>query len=137
MKRTKHAKPTNHLNVAYYRVSTKAQESSGLGLEAQRLTVEQFIERNGNQIIAEYTETESGKNDDRPELLKAIEIAKDNDATLVIAKLDRLSRSIRFITTLMDTGTRFVACDMPEANELTIHIFALLCTQADLFLMIL
>jgi len=110
--------------VAYYRVSTKKQGLSGLGLEAQRNTVLKFIKHNGNQIIAEFTEVESGKNDTRPELLNAIEIAKENEAILVIAKLDRLSRNMTFISSLQDNRVKFVCCDMPEANELTIHIFA-------------
>ncbi len=110
--------------VAYYRVSTKKQGKSGLGLDAQRDTVQKFIKHNGNQIIAEFTEVESGKNDDRPELSKATEMAKEHDATLVIAKLDRLSRNVLFISQLMDEKVKFVCCDMPEANELTIHIFA-------------
>lgn len=110
--------------VAYYRVSTKKQGKSGLGLDAQRNTVSKFIERNGDRIIAEFTEVESGKNNDRTELSKAIETAKENDATLVIAKLDRLSRNVSFISKLMDEKVKFVCCDMPQANELTIHIFA-------------
>ena len=110
--------------VAYYRVSTKKQGKSGLGLDAQRNTVSKFIERNGDRIIAEFTEVESGKNDERTELSKAIEMANEDDATLIIAKLDRLSRNVSFISQLMDEKVKFVCCDMPEANELTIHIFA-------------
>ena len=103
--------------VAYYRVSTRAQESSGLGLEAQRQAVLHFIRRNGNRIVAEYTETESGGRDDRPELQKAIQRAKEEGATLVIAKLDRLSRNLTFISHLMDSRVKFVAADMPEASN--------------------
>jgi DNA invertase Pin-like site-specific DNA recombinase len=110
--------------VAYYRVSTKKQGESGLGLEAQRIAVLNYIQKNGNKIIAEFTEVESGKNDFRPELLKAISLAKENDAKLVIAKLDRLSRNVTFISQLMDSQVKFICCDMPEANELTIYIFA-------------
>jgi len=94
--------------VAYYRVSTKKQGKSGLGLEAQRDTVQKFIKHNGNQIIAEFTEVESGKNDERPELSKATEMAKEHDATLVIAKLDRLSRNVLFISQLMDEKVKFI-----------------------------
>ena len=122
MKRPAHSTETKY--VAYYRVSTKKQGKSGLGLDAQRNTVSKFIKRNGDRIIAEFTEVESGKNDERTELSKAIETAKENDATLVIAKLDRLSRNVSFISQLMDEKVKFVCCDMPEANELTIHIFA-------------
>ena len=122
MKRPAHSTETKY--VAYYRVSTKKQGKSGLGLDAQRDTVSKFIKRNGDRIIAEFTEVESGKNNDRLELSKAIEMANENDATLVIAKLDRLSRNVSFISQLMDEKVKFVCCDMPEANELTIHIFA-------------
>ena len=122
MKRPAHSTETKY--VAYYRVSTKKQGKSGLGLDAQRNTVSKFIKRNGDRIIAEFTEVESGKNDERTELSKAIETAKENDATLVIAKLDRLSRNVSFISQLMDEKVKFVCFDMPEANELTIHIFA-------------
>ncbi|MBN1181809.1 MAG: recombinase family protein [Bacteroidales bacterium] len=110
--------------VAYYRISTKEQENSHLGLDAQRETVLQYIRHNGNQVIAEFCETESGKKDERPELIKAITLCKSADATLVIAKLDRLSRNLTFISTLMDNKVRFICCDMPDATELTIHIFA-------------
>ncbi len=110
--------------VAYYRVSTRNQGISGLGLDAQREAVLGYIKRNGNQIVAEFTEVESGNNDKRPQLQQAFQIAKEVDATLVIAKLDRLSRNVSFISNLMDSKVRFVCCDMPDATELTIHIFA-------------
>jgi len=122
VKRLAHQTETKY--VAYYRVSTKKQGKSGLGLEAQQNDVLRFIKRNGDRIIEEFTEVESGKNDDRPELSKATEMAKEHDATLVIAKLDRLSRNVSFICQLMDEKVKFVCCDMPEANEFTIHIFA-------------
>lgn len=123
MKRTSHTKATERF-VAYFRVSTQRQGKSGLGLDAQREQVERFIKHNGNRIIGEFTEVESGKNDNRPELVKAIQFAKDNDAVLVIAKLDRLSRKVSFISKLMEGDVKFVCCDLPEATELTIHIFA-------------
>jgi len=110
--------------IAYYRVSTKQQGRSGLGLGAQKKTVQEYIKRNGNEILAEFTEVESGKNDNRPELLKAISMTKQVDAKLVIAKLDRLSRSAGFIHMLRDTGVNFVCADMPEANTLTIGMLA-------------
>lgn len=110
--------------VAYYRVSTKQQGSSGLGLESQKEIVHSFIRNNGNRILNEFTEVESGRNNNRPQLLKAVSIAKQTGSTLVIAKLDRLSRNMTFISTLMDNKVKFVCCDMPDANELTIHIFA-------------
>lgn len=110
--------------VAYYRVSSKQQEYSGLGLKAQQRAVRDYIKRNGNRIIAEFTEVESGAIDNRPELLNAIEAANRNEAVLVIAKLDRLSRNLTFISKLMDSRVKFVCCDMPDATDLTIHIFA-------------
>jgi DNA invertase Pin-like site-specific DNA recombinase len=113
--------------VAYYRVSTKKQGESGLGLEAQRRTVEQFCL--SGQILAEYTDIESGKNNNRPELLKAIVYAKQHGALLVIAKLDRLSRNVFFISSLMESKVRFKACDLPEADHFTVHLFAALAEK--------
>lgn len=110
--------------VAYYRVSTRRQGDSGLSLDAQKATVLSFIKTNGNKIIGEFTEIESGKHDKRPELQKAIDMAKQHDATLIISKLDRLSRNLTFISLLMDNKVRFKCCDMLDANELTISIFA-------------
>jgi DNA invertase Pin-like site-specific DNA recombinase len=111
--------------VAYYRVSTADQGRSGLGLEAQRSAVETLCASRGWEIIAPpYTEIESGKRADRPELTKALHRAKVTGAVLVVAKLDRLSRNVAFLAALQDSGARFVAADMPEANELTVHIMA-------------
>jgi DNA invertase Pin-like site-specific DNA recombinase len=110
--------------VAYYRVSTKQQGDSGLGLDAQSATVLGYIIFNGYELVDEFTEIESGKNDKRPQLLKAIAVAKENDATLIIARLDRLSRNVTFISQLMDSKVKFICCDMPDATDLTIHIFA-------------
>jgi DNA invertase Pin-like site-specific DNA recombinase len=111
--------------VAYYRVSTRKQGASGLGLEAQRASVEAFCEARGFTLIAPpFEEIESGKRNDRPELIKAIERCKITGATLVVAKLDRLSRNVAFLATLQDSSVRFIAVDMPEANELTVHIMA-------------
>ncbi len=106
--------------VAYYRVSTKRQGRSGLGLDAQRLAVEGF----GGNVVAEYTEVESGKHADRPQLVAAIQHARSTRARLVIAKLDRLARNVAFVATLMDAGVDFACCDNPHANRLTIHILA-------------
>ena len=111
--------------VAYYRVSTAKQGASGLGLEAQREAVESLCAARGWEIIAPpFTEVESGKRADRPELMKALHRAKVTGATLVVAKLDRLSRNVAFLATLQDSGAKFIAADMPEANELTVHIMA-------------
>lgn len=114
--------------ITYLRVSTEQQGKSGLGLEAQRSAVSAFV-RN-NKIIAEFVEIESGKKNIRPELLKAIELAKLEKATLLIAKLDRLSRNAAFIFSLRDSGVKFVCADMPDANFMTIGIFATLA-QAE------
>lgn len=110
--------------VSYYRVSTAAQGRSGLGLEAQRASVAELCAQRGMEMVAEFTEVESGKRADRPELSEALRRAKLTGATLVVAKLDRLSRSVAFLSALQDSGARFIAADMPEANELTVHILA-------------
>ncbi|HEY1124748.1 MAG TPA: recombinase family protein [Sphingobium sp.] len=115
--------------VAYYRVSTAAQGRSGLGLEAQRSAVEQFCRSRGADMLAEFTEVESGKRNNRPELSKALHHAKVTGATLVIAKLDRLSRNAAFLLQLQDSGAKFVAADMPEASNLTVGILALVAQQ--------
>ena len=110
--------------IPYYRVSTRKQGRSGLGLEAQQAEVWSFASQNDGEILAEYTEVETGKRADRPELAKAIAHAKLSGATLVIAKLDRLARNAHFTAGLMNSGVDFVACDNPNANRLTIHILA-------------
>lgn len=110
--------------VFYLRCSTQAQGRSGLGLDAQRAAVEDFCASRGWHSLASFVEVESGKNDDRPELARALHHAKVTGATLVVAKLCRLSRNVAFLAALQDAGVRFVAADMPEANELTIHIMA-------------
>ncbi len=110
--------------VAYYRVSTKRQGDSGLGLDGQRAAVQEYAQRNGAVIIAAYTEVESGKRADRPELATAIAHAKRSKARLVVAKLDRLARNVAFLSALMESGADFVAIDNEHANRLTIHILA-------------
>ena len=110
--------------VAYYRVSTGEQERSGLGLEGQRAAVLDFINGGAANLVAEFTETESGKRNDRPQLAEALAACKKHRAKLVIAKLDRLARNVAFISNLMESGVDFVAVDMPDANRLTVHILA-------------
>ena len=110
--------------VAYFRVSTDKQGRSGLGLEAQRKSVMDFTAGNGWKMVAEYTEVESGRRNDRPQLAEALKTCRKNKATLVIAKLDRLARNVAFISNLMEAGVDFVAADMPHANRLTVHILA-------------
>ncbi|MCZ8105626.1 MAG: recombinase family protein [Burkholderiales bacterium] len=110
--------------VAYYRVSTREQGRSGLGLEAQREAVASFLNGGSWQLIAEYTEVESGKRNDRKELQRALAHCRVTGATLVIAKLDRLARNVAFVSKLMEEGVEFVAADFPKANSLTVHILA-------------
>jgi len=110
--------------VAYYRVSTARQGRSGLGLEAQKKAVTDFLNGGSWQLLAEFVEVESGKSDDRPQLEQALAVCDLSGAKLVVAKLDRLSRNLAFLARLQESGARFVAADMPEANELTIHIMA-------------
>ena len=111
--------------VAYYRVSTDRQGRSGLGLDAQREAVARYLASVGGQLVGEHTEIETGKRNDRPELAKALAVCrKRRGARLVIAKLDRLSRNVAFIATMMDSNVEFVACDNPHATRLTLHILA-------------
>ena len=117
--------------VSYLRVSTARQGASGLGLEAQREAVASYIgtrsagSRGGTEHLHEYVEVESGKANDRPQLQAALRHAKHAKATLIIAKLDRLSRNAAFLLTLRDSGAKFVAADMPDACDLTIGVLAL------------
>jgi len=111
--------------ISYYRVSTQKQGKSGLGIDAQKTAVSNFIGKNAI-LINEFEEVESGKNDERPQLYKAIEQCKKENAILLIAKLDRLSRNVSFIYTLKDSKVDFRCCDMPDANSLTIGIMAVL-----------
>ena len=115
---------TSNLYCAYYRVSTGKQGINGLGIDAQREQVENFIKYNGNKIIQEFVEVESGRKNHRPELTKAIEYCKLNRCTLVVARLDRLSRDLYFISSLMNAKVDFVCADLPDLNTLTIGIFA-------------
>lgn len=115
--------------VAYMRVSTAKQGRSGLGLDAQLSAIQAYSNARGGAIVGTFTEVESGKVNARPELARAIHLAKVTGATLVIAKLDRLSRNASFLLALRDSGVRFVAADMPDANELTVGIMALVAQQ--------
>ena len=112
--------------VAYYRVSTARQGRSGLGLEAQAQAVEQYAGMAQGEVLAAFTEVESGKRDDRPQLAKALHLAGVTGATLVIAKLDRLSRDAAFLLTLQKSGVRFVAADIPNADTTTVGILAVI-----------
>jgi len=110
--------------IVYYRVSTKAQGHSGLGLEAQKATVEQFLSSSGGALLREFVEVESGNRADRQELRSAIAFARRCQATLLVAKLDRLARNVAFLATMMESGVDFVACDNPHANRFTVHILS-------------
>jgi DNA invertase Pin-like site-specific DNA recombinase len=110
--------------IGYARVSTKMQGESGLGLEAQRASLEAYARQTGGTLAIVYVEVESGKLSDRPELAKALAHARRSKGTLAVAKLDRLARNVAFLSALMDSSVPFVACDNPHANRLTLHILA-------------
>jgi len=110
--------------VAYYRVSTAKQGASGLGLEAQKAAVLSYLNGGGWTLVDELTEVESGKKAKRPQLTRALDLCRLTGATLVIAKMDRLSRNMAFTANLMDSGVDFVACDNPHATRFTIHVLA-------------
>jgi len=110
--------------VAYYRVSTDKQGQSGGGLDAERQAVMTYLNGRPWKLMADYTEVETGKRADRPELQKGLAACRKHKAKLVIAKLDRLSRNLAFIATLMDSNVEFIAADNPHANRFTVHILA-------------
>lgn len=118
---------------AYYRCSTKHQGISGLGLEAQKSSVSRYLSQN-DILLAEYEEVETGKSNARHQLSLAVEHCIKTDSVLIIAKLDRLSRNVAFISKLMETNIEFVACDMPQATKFTLHIFAALAEQEAEFI---
>ena len=104
--------------------SATGSGESGLGLEAQRQAVENYLNGGNWKLVGEFTEVESGKRSDRPELEKALAACRKHKARLVIAKLDRLSRNVHFISGLMERKVDFVACDMPSANAFMINVYA-------------
>lgn len=111
--------------ISYLRVSTAKQGSNGLGIEAQRKAITEYLNGGNWKLLKEFVEVESGKRDNnRPQLLAALNACKRTKATLLIAKLDRLSRNVAFIANLMDSKVEFVAVDFPTANRLTVHILA-------------
>ena len=115
--------------VAYYRVSTAAQGRSGLGLDAQRAAVAAFLNGGAWNLLGEFEEVESGKVNARPMLARAMEACRLKGASLVIAKLDRLSRDAAFLMGLEAAGVDFVAADMPHANRLTVRLMAVLAQE--------
>ena len=118
--------------VAYFRVSTARQGISGLGLEGQRTSVESYCAQNGYTLVRSFEEIESGKNDARPRLAEALAFARRSKAVLIVAKLDRLARSVAFVDGVMRTGVEFVAVDIPSANRLVLHILAAVAEQEAL-----
>ncbi|MCF6198933.1 MAG: recombinase family protein [Hyphomicrobiaceae bacterium] len=110
--------------VTYKRVSTREQGQSGLGLDGQENTIQRHVERTGNNVVGAFVEVESGRKDSRVQLKKAIALCKKTSSTLLIAKLDRLSRSVSFTSALMESGVEFIALDMPTASKLNIHILS-------------
>lgn len=115
--------------VSYLRVSTARQGASGLGLEAQRAAVTAHLNGGDWTLLREIVEVESGKRNDRPALAEALRLCRQQKATLVIAKLDRLARNVHFISGLMESGVEFLAVDMPSANRFVVHILAAVAEQ--------
>ena len=115
--------------VSYLRVSTARQGASGLGLEAQRAAVAAHLNGGDWTLLREIVEVESGKRNDRPALAEALRLCRQQKATLVIAKLDRLARNVHFISGLMESGVEFLAVDMPSANRFVVHILAAVAEQ--------
>jgi DNA invertase Pin-like site-specific DNA recombinase len=110
--------------IAYFRVSTRRQEVSGLGLEAQREAVAAHVAGCGGRVILTFQEIESGKRNDRPQIAAALVACRARKAVLIIAKLDRLARNVHFVSGLLESGVDFIACDNPHASKFTIHILA-------------
>jgi DNA invertase Pin-like site-specific DNA recombinase len=123
-------KATTTKFVAYYRVSTKKQGASGLGLEAQQEAARRHLESVGGKLVAEFTEVESGRGTKkRVKLLAALAHCRAAKATLIVAKLDRLSRNVAFLSALMESDVPFVCCDNPHATPLTLHVLAAVAQQ--------
>jgi len=110
--------------VAYYRVSTEEQARSGLGISAQKGAVRSYLNGGHWRLVAECTEFESGRRNDRPKLAEALRLCRIHNATLIVARLDRLARNVAFLSRLMESGIEFAAIDMPSANRMTIHIIS-------------
>ena len=115
--------------VSYLRVSTATQGKSGLGLEAQREAVAQYLNGGDWELVQEVIEVESGRKDKRPELAKALRLCNAIGATLVVAKFDRLSRDAHFLLGMQKSGVKFVAADNPQANDLTVGILAMVAQE--------
>jgi DNA invertase Pin-like site-specific DNA recombinase len=118
--------PDTQKFVSYYRVSTEQQGRSGLGLEAQQATVSKHLAAHGGVELASYVEVESGKVNERPQLQAALLHCRQAHATLLVAKLDRLSRNAAFLLSLRDSGAKFIALDLPEVTTLTLGVLAVI-----------
>ena len=115
--------------VAYYRVSTTKQGINGLGMDSQKELIKNYLNGGNWELIGEFSEVESGKNNHREELQKAIALCRKSKAKLIIAKLDRLARNAAFLLNLRDSGVDFVAVDMPHADKFTVGIMALVAEK--------
>ena len=115
--------------VAYYRVSTTKQGINGLGMDAQKDAIQKFLNGGDWHLVAEFSEVESGKQTNRPQMQKAIELCRKEKATLLIAKLDRLSRNAAFLLNLQESGIKFIAADMPHADNFTVGILAMVAQK--------
>jgi DNA invertase Pin-like site-specific DNA recombinase len=115
--------------VSYLRVSTGKQGRSGLGLEAQRQAVQEYLSSSGGVLLQEFQEVESGRRSDRPQLSQALSLCRLRKAILVVAKIDRLARDAHFLLGLQRAGVEFVACDLPGANRLTVGILAMVAEE--------
>ena len=124
--------------IKYYRVSTNTQAKSGLGLAAQVRDIELYLSNYATtpyEVIGEFTDVVSGKQNDRPQLDQAIKLAEDTSATLIVSKLDRLSRRVSFIaSTLENTKLNFLVATMPNADKFQLHIYAALAEQEREFI---
>jgi DNA invertase Pin-like site-specific DNA recombinase len=114
--------------IAYFRVSTERQGKSGLGLAAQHRKISDFVARSGT-LIGEFCDVQSGRDDSRVELQKALQLAKRDDAKIVIARLDRFSRRVSFIANILEQGIGLVCAEMPNATDFQLHIFAALAQE--------
>jgi DNA invertase Pin-like site-specific DNA recombinase len=110
--------------ILYFRCSTRSQSDSGLGLDAQRKAVENYLANKPHKIVEEFTEVESGRKSNRPELTSALKACKKYNAVLLVARTDRLSRNVHFLSGLLEQKVEFVAADNPHATNLTLHIMA-------------
>ena len=108
--------------IAYLRQSTMKQQLSGLGVEAQREIIHNYVKN--KPILTEYIETESGKKSNRPQLLAALTMCRKTNSILIVAKLDRLSRNVAFTSKLLESDVEIVFCDFPQANRLILHIIS-------------